>query len=144
MFGDAAAATLSFIGCGTIAVSSLPLTAEGNGAEEFGYRSTTGLVAAVGFDDDSSREMQADPRVSFSVSDGCGSVDASGQLSVNAGCRAASIRINATAVLGDSVVEHSLVLSVVWLEQLEVKLFYAQAYRCFSCGEVYSTSSPCA
>ena len=40
---------------------------------------------------------------------------------------ARNIRVNATAALGDSsIITQSLLLSVVWLQQIEVKLFYAR------------------
>ena len=99
------------------------------GAAISSYPSSAQLTATVHFDDGSSRPMQADPRVSFRVSDGCGSVNEQGVLSLAEACRTDSVSLEATAVLGEgaeNTVSGSLSVSAVWLASVEVRLYYRQ------------------
>ena len=124
---------------------SSKLCPSGNGAEEFDnpldahkqLGSSTSLVARVSFADGSARDMQSDARVTFTVSDGCGSVSVDGTLQITSSCRQASVTVEATASIGSHSVSGSMSVDVIWLSSVRLQLLYRDGSTPYTRSDLY-------
>ena len=108
---------------------------ETNAASHFAGRySYADLVASIGFADGSSRDMQVDPRVSFSIMGECATFSDNGvykRMSIASTCRKESIVTTVVARVGGVEVEASQTFTVDWLASITTELFYQDGQTSF-------------